>query len=135
MPTVRIDVTPVFQQGNELFCAIDPPGANQQGGMIRLNRGTATTLRFDLQPHPNFPNLRFDPPNDGSNSGSEAFWCDANDCPTHSLMDPQYQNPQLSNGGARLEVDAAPGAAGPSGVHYRLNFDNGCHFDPIIIHT
>jgi hypothetical protein len=130
---VQINVTPLFRQGNEVICDIQPPTANQKGGMIKLSRGNAYALEFTLQP--GTPSgLKFRLPNDGSNDGSRAFWCDPTDCPSHTTLDPQYFNPRLSNGDLTLTVEADPAGMAANAVHYRLNFDNNRYFDPIIIH-
>jgi len=130
---VPISVTPLFRQRNQVICAIQPPPGNQNGGMIKLSRGNGYTLEFKLQPGDPHP-LTFRPPNDGSNDGSRAFWCDSDDCPPNASLDPQYVNPRLSIDRLTLTVDANPAGANKNAVHFRLNFDNNCHFDPIIIH-
>ncbi len=125
---VPISVTPVFRQGNTVVCDIDPPSTFKKGGNIRLPRG-ACTLEFSLQP--GIPaNLKF---RTKQNGASDAFWCDSTTCPAHETLDPQYSNPQVSNGGATVTVAVNPNGQ-QNAVFYRLNFDNACNFDPVIIH-
>ena len=37
-PTVKVDVTPLFTQGREVICAIDPQssGGYSKGGMLKV---------------------------------------------------------------------------------------------------
>jgi hypothetical protein len=122
MATVQIGVTPLFKQGRQIICEIDPPPGNHKGGMLHIGKGNACTLQFDLQagtPNP----LAFD---------GDPFWWESDDCPRNQNCPAPYSNPRVTNKGATLTVDVAA-VPTDSAVHYRLNFDNGCYFDPIII--
>lgn len=125
---VAISVTPLFRQGNTVVCDIDPPSNFKKGGNIKLPKGTCT-LEFNLLAGDPSP-LKFRTKQGGA---SDAFWCDSTACPTHETFDPQYSNPQVLNGGATVTVDVNPSGQ-PNAVFYSLNFDNACHFDPVIIH-
>ena len=127
---VAIDVTPQFVHGHTIICDVDPPSKHHKGGHIRLPRGHSYTLEFKLQPGTP-ANLHFKPDQDGR---CEAFWSDLHECPTHASNVPQYENPRLA-APDRIEVDVDVEQGGkPTAVHYRLNFDDGRYFDPIIIH-
>ena len=125
---VSINVTPLFKQRNMVVCDIDPPANYEKGGNIKLAQGSYT-LEFSLLAGTP-ANLRFRAKPNGDCDG---FWSNADDCPTHDMNDPQYSNPRLANGGSTLLVDVSPSGQ-PNAIHYRLNFDNQCNFDPIIIH-
>lgn len=126
---VDIDVTPVSQVGSTVNCVIDPPSEHKKNGHIRLDKGETYRLRFTLRDG-NLPNLQFKPQVGGS---CDAFWSDQNTCPSSAMSAPQYSD--ASNGPKKLEVnaDVEPGGA-PIEIHYRLNFNDGRSFDPIIIH-
>lgn len=127
---VGIDVTPQFIHGDTIICDVDPPSEHRKGGHIRLPRGEAYTLEFKLLPG-SPANLGFKPETGGQ---CNAFWSDTHQCPQHAMNAPQYKNPRLS-AADRLDVDVDVEHGGePSAVHYRLNFDDGRSFDPIIIH-
>jgi hypothetical protein len=126
---VPIDVTPLFRQGNTVVCDIDPPTRFQKGGNIHLPKDSYT-LEFSLQSGTP-AGLNFQPDRSGV---CDAFWSDSADCPTHAMNNGQYSNPRLTDPTTWcVDVDVASGAP-PLAVHYRLNFDNACNFDPIIIH-
>lgn len=133
---VTIEVEPLFQQRNQVVCAIDPPGSNSKGGSVKLRRGQSYTLEFELQPvNPPAPQVTFRSVPGNPTDGRDAFWCDADDCPRNAQMDAQYGNPRLSNAGRTLKVDVTPSSSSPpNAVHYRLNFEPNGFFDPIIIH-
>jgi hypothetical protein len=127
---VEIDVTPVSQSGNEVNCSIDPPPGHKKNGHIRLDKGEAYVLRFNLRPGI-IPNLQFKPLMGGN---CDAFWSDPASCPLISTNAGQYSNPRLQNAKKlEVDVDIEPGGS-PSEIHYRLNFDQERSFDPIIIH-
>jgi hypothetical protein len=122
---IAIDVTPLFRQKNMVVCDIDPPANYIKGGNVRLPQGNYT-LQFNLLDGTP-AGLNFQPDKNGV---CQAFWSNADDCPTHEMNDAQY-HPTLVNGRTvRVDVDTN----GQNAIHYRLNFDNNCNFDPIIIH-
>jgi len=125
---IAIGVTPLFVQGDMVVCDIDPPSNYHKGGHMKLPKGRAK-LAFSLQAGTP-ANLKF---RTKPNGDSDAFWCDAIACPAHEMTDPQYSNAQVSNNGTTVTVDVVPNGQ-TNAVFYRLNFDNGCSFDPIIIH-
>lgn len=125
---VEIDVTPLSQSDSTVNCSIDPPPAHKKNGNIRLDKGGSYTLQFNLRPG-NIPTLKFKPEVGGS---CDAFWSDGNGCPLSSMNVPQYPGQSLQ-GAKRLDVDVEP-VGSPAEIHYRLNFDEGRSFDPIIIH-
>ena len=127
---VDIDVTPQFVHDDAIICDVDPPEEHRKGGHIRLTRGESYTLGFRLLPgRP--PNVRFRRDQEGK---CDAFWSDLHNCPQQAMNAPQYSEPRLS-GPDRLEVDVnVEHGSEPAAVHYRLNFDDGRSFDPIIIH-
>jgi hypothetical protein len=127
---VGIDVTPQFVHGDTIICDVDPPSEHHKGGHIRLPRGETYTLEFRLLPgHP--PNLHFKADEQGK---CDAFWSDPHKCPQQAMNAPQYRDPRL-NGPNNLVVDVdVEHGGGPVAVHYRLNFDDGRSFDPIVIH-
>jgi hypothetical protein len=126
---VIINVTPLFLQRRKVVaCDIDPPQNLKGGGHVKLSKDTAYQLQFNLQPGP-VPGVAFRA--NKSDGTCDAFWSDPDDCPRNQTNDTDYTptriNPTL------LYVDvAAPGR--DSCVNYRLNFENGWYFDPIIIH-
>ena len=124
---ITIDVTPLFKQGNEVVCAIDPPPGYASGGNIKLSKSGSYTLEFRLLAGTP-AKLKFRPDQAGA---CKAFWSDAADCPTHDMNDQYYRNARLDDP-TTLKVDVDPPGADYA-VHYRLNFDNNGHFDPIII--
>jgi hypothetical protein len=127
---VEIQVTPLSQVGATVNCDIDPPPAHKKNGNIRLDKGDTYTLQFNLRPG-NIPTLQFKPEVGGS---CDAFWSQANICPLTSMNDPQYPDQSLQ-GVKRLDVDVdVEHGEGTVEIHYRLNFDQGRSFDPIIIH-
>ena len=127
---VVIDVTPLSQAGGTVNCIIDPPPAHKKNGKIRLDKGEAYTLQFNLRPG-NLPTLKFKPDVGGS---CDAFWSDASTCPSSSMNATQYPSQSLQ-GTKRLDVDVDVETGGsPLEIHYRLNFDQNRSFDPIIIH-
>lgn len=119
---IQIGVTPLFTQGRQVICKIDPPQGNHKGGMLHIRKRDTGTLRFNLQPGNPNP-LAF---------GRDPFWWDSDDCPMNQNCPAPYSNPRVTNNGSTLSVDVAA-VPEDSAVHYRLNFDNGCYFDPIII--
>jgi hypothetical protein len=127
---VEVDLTPQFVHAHTIICDVDPPKEHHKGGHIRLPRGQSYTLAFKLQPG-SPANLHFKPDQGGK---CDAFWSHPHDCPTHAMNVPEYEQPRLT-APDRLEVDVNVEHVGePSAVHYRLNFDDGRYFDPIIIH-
>lgn len=120
-PTITINVTPLFQQRNQIICAIEPPQGNAKGGMVRLDKGKACTLQFVLQPGKPSP-LGFD-------LGNGFTWA-SDDCPGNAAGASAPYTVK-DNDGTKLTIDV--GTANESAVHYRLNFDNNRFFDPIII--
>jgi hypothetical protein len=131
---IPIEVTPLFKQGNEVVCDIDPPPGYAKGGHIQLSNSSAYTLTFKLLPPVSGPlaGLKFDTDAAGACQG---FWSNAADCPTHAMNDQYYQNPRLDPSDPnKLLVDVdTPG--NDYAVHYRLNFNNNGRFDPIIINN
>lgn len=127
---IEIEVTPQLAQGDSVICDVAAPSEHHKGGHVRLKKGESYTLQFNL--HPGSPtNLHFKPEQGGH---CDAFWSDAHQCPQTSMNAPQYKDPRL-NGPDSLEVDVDVEPGGDaSAVHYRLNFDDGRSFDPIIIH-
>ena len=123
--SITINVKPLFVQKKMVACEIDPPVNYIKGGNISLPQGHYALDFKLLDGAP--PNLNFEPDKNGL---CQAFWSDADDCPTHEMNDPQY-HPTLVDG-RTLHVDVD--TSGQNAVHYRLNFDNGGNFDPIIIH-
>jgi hypothetical protein len=127
---VEIDVTPQFAHGDTIVCDIEPPSEHHKGGHIRLPKGRSYTLQFNLLPGTP-ADLHFKPDLNGK---CEAFWSQAHECPQTATNAPQYKNARL-DGSNRLEVDVDVEEGGdPNAIHYRLNFDDGRSFDPIIIH-
>jgi len=127
---VLIDVTPLSESGGTVDCNIDPPPGHKKNGNIRLDKGNAYTLQFNLKPGA-IPTLKFKPEAGGS---CDAFWSCENTCPLSSMNVPQYPDQSL-HGAKRLDVDVDVEQGGPPlEIHYRLNFDQGRSFDPIIIH-
>lgn len=133
---ITIDVTPKLvqntAQGTLVLCEIDQSGggnSNVKGGLIKLRRGSDYQLTFQIQPG-DVPGLQFD---QGANG---AFWCDMDSCPGGPGNNSQGQlnNPRVDpHDPTKLTVDADPDGT-RNGVHYRLNFNNGGSFDPVIIH-
>jgi hypothetical protein len=126
-PTVKVDVTPLFTQGREVICAIDPQNSgNSKGGMLKLDKGQACTLEFNLQPGTP-SNLAWD--------SSGAFSWDYNDCPGSNGTCPSPYAASAPNG-ATLSV-AVGAVPQEEAAHYRLNFtdanNKSWHFDPVII--
>ena len=124
-PPVKVNVTPLFRQGNQVICAIEPQQqGNAKGGMLRLDRGRSCTVEFSLlagSPDP----LAF--------SANGAFEWASDDCPRPGVGASQpYSNPVVTNEGLKLTVSVGD-VPETSAVHYRLNFDNHLYFDPIII--
>jgi hypothetical protein len=127
---VDIDVTPQFAHGHSIICDVDPPSEHRKGGHIRLKKGEPYTLQFDLRSGTP-ENLHFKPHQDGK---CDAYWSDTHECPQRAMNAPQYKNPRLASAD-RLQVDVdVENDSDPVAVHYRLNFDDGRSFDPIIIH-
>jgi hypothetical protein len=126
---ISIAVTPLATIGSETICAIDPMAGNSghiKGGVIKLTSGSARTLSFEIQPGSSSENF--------SAAGDDAFWCRQGSCPTEKGVSGFLTNPRVPDGKTLL-VDANP-PQGSSGImFYRLNFDDGTHFDPIIIHN
>lgn len=128
-PAVRtaagIIVQPLFKQGHEVVCSIDA-GNYMKGGNISLPQGhyTLTFNLIDGEPR----DLNFK--EDDHQGNCMAFWSSQTDCPNNAMNE---YDPRLENG-RRLLVDVDVNGATPQAVHYRLNFDNNCYFDPIIIH-
>jgi hypothetical protein len=123
-----IDVKPLFKQGHEVVCSVD--GGNfMKGGNIQLPKGQYTLTFNLLDGTP--ANLNFKP--DNSQGECVAFWSDSADCPRNATNDSQYDPWLHSSRTLKVDVDVDPGAP-PEAIHYRLNFDNNCYFDPIIIH-
>jgi hypothetical protein len=126
-PPVKVDVTPLFTQGREVICSIEPQNSgNSKGGMLKLDKGQACTLEFTLQA--GTPNgLAWDP--------SGAFTWDYNDCPGPNGTCP---TPYAASApvGATLKV-AVSAVPQQEAAHYRLNFKDASnkswHFDPVII--
>jgi hypothetical protein len=128
---VTINVTPLFKQRNEVTCDIDPQQGYMKGGNITLSKAASYTLIFCLQPG-NPANLQFQPNQGGT---CAAFWTDTANCPTPNAQDGYYVNPRLDPtdpNNTTLLVDVNPPNVDYA-VHYRLDFNNGCYFDPIII--
>lgn len=123
-----ITVTPLFRQGHEVVCSIDA-GGYMKGGNIELPKGhyTLTFILADGTP----ADLNFEP-ND-VHGDCEAFWSESDDCPKNSTNHLGYSGHLDDPRTLVVNVDVDPGAP-PVAVHYRLNFDNHCYFDPIIIH-
>jgi hypothetical protein len=126
-PTVKVDVTPLFTQGREVICAIDPQNSgNSKGGMLKLDKGQACTLEFNLQPGT---------PSNLSWDAAGAFAWDYNDCPgpNGTCPSPYVASPPS---GSKLSV-AVSSVPQDEAAHYRLNFTDGggksWHFDPVII--
>ena len=127
---VDVNVTPQFVSGDSIICDVDPPIEHSKGGHIRLPRGESYALAFKLLPG-NPDNLRFKPDQNGK---CDAFWSDAQGCPERAMNAPQYGDPRLS-APDRLEIEiGVEHSSDPLAIHYRLNFDDGRSFDPIIIH-
>ena len=127
---VEVQVTPQFAHGDSVICDVSAPSDHHKGGHLRLKKGQSYTLQFDLRPG-SPDDLHFKPEQGGQ---CDAFWSDAHQCPETATNAPQYKDPRLS-GPNRLEIDVDVEHGGdPSAVHYRLNFDDGRSFDPIIIH-
>jgi hypothetical protein len=127
---VEVDVTPQFAHGNAIICDVEPPSQHRKGGHLRLPKGSSYTLQFKLLPGAP-ADLHFKPEHDGA---CDAFWSDAHECPQHAMNARQYKNPRLVDADT-LEVDVdVEHHEPPTAVHYRLNFDDGRSFDPIIIH-
>ncbi|HEX6072945.1 MAG TPA: hypothetical protein VFY95_08055 [Sphingomicrobium sp.] len=126
-PTVKVDVTPLFTQGNEVICAIDPQNsANSKGGMLKLDKGQSCSLEFNLKSG-TAGNLTWDP--------SGAFAWDYNDCPGNNGVCPAPYSAGSPNG-STLTV-AVQAVSQEEAAHYRLNFKDASnkswHFDPVII--
>lgn len=123
---VSVDVTPMLQQGNEIFCEIDPsqgtPGKFVKGGVIKLPAGGQFDLTYNLKAG-DIPGLQFD--------AADPFCSDASTCPAPGAQNGQYANPRVT-APTTLSVEAAP-VPPRNAVHYRLNFSNGTYCDPIII--
>jgi hypothetical protein len=127
---VRVAVTPTLVQGGTVVCEIDGgPGAGGKvkGGIIKL-KGGPYQLMFEIQTG-DVPGLQFD------KGAGGAFWCDMDSCPAGlgNNSNGQLSNPVVSPDGLTLTVDADPKPP-RNAVHYSLNFNNGCRYDPIIIH-
>jgi len=130
---VDVDVTPLFiAKGNEIICDIDPPPGYAKGGNIQLEKNSSYTLAFNLRAPISGPlaGLGFDIDQAGVCQG---FWSDDGGCPTHETNAQYYSKARLDpNNSKRLLVDVDPPGQ-EYAVHYRLNFNNKGHFDPIII--
>ena len=124
--TVSVDVTPLFQQGNVVACDIGSSAMN--GGGIKLDKKKAYTLEFNLKAGTP-AGLKFRAnKQDGS---CDAFWSDPNDCPRNQTNVGSYVPTRTSDSKVTVQVNA-PGQ--DACVYYRLNFENGRYFDPIIVH-
>lgn len=129
---VGIIVTPVLQSGENVACEVNAAAgssSNVKGGMVKLKGGKEYDLQFAL-PSPNDLGLSFMP------DGDDAFWCCTDECPTEegNGSGGWLSNPTVSADQLTLTVNAAPPNGGKGMIFYRLNFDNGSYFDPIIIH-
>lgn len=127
---VDVNVTPQFINGGSIICDVDPPIEHRKGGHIRLPRGDSYILAFRLMPgKPD--EIRFKPDQNGK---CDAFWSDAQGCPGRAMNVSSYGEPRLI-APDRLEVEInVEQGSDPAAIHYRLNFDDGRSFDPIIIH-
>lgn len=127
---VEVDVVPQFVHGTSIICDVDSPSGHLQHGHIRLKKGQTYTVEFRLNPG-NPRDLHFKPDQDGN---CEAFWSHEHHCPETRMNARQYSNARLETAD-KLQVDVnLEQERDPSAVHYRLNFDDGHSFDPIIIH-
>lgn len=127
---IEIDVTPQFAHGDSVICDVAAPPEHHRGGHVRLKKGQSYTLQFELRPG-SPANLHYKP---AQNGHCDAFWSDVHQCPQTARNAPQYKDPRLgSPNRLEVDVDVEPGGD-PTAVHYRLNFDDGRSFDPIIIH-
>lgn len=123
---VSVNVTPLFQQGNVVACDIMCNAMN--GGSIKLEKAKAYTLEFNLTSGAP-AGLKFRAnKQDGS---CDAFWSDPNDCPHNQTNAAGYAATRQGDSLVSVDVNA-PGQ--DACVYYRLNFENGRYFDPVIIH-
>lgn len=130
---VGIIVTPIVQSGDNVACEIDATAGNSsnvKGGMVKLKGGKEYDLQFAL-PSPNDLGLLFEA------DGDDAFWCCTYECPTKegNGSGGWLSNPTVSPDQLTLTVHAAPPNGRKGMIFYRLNFNNGGSFDPIIIHN
>lgn len=131
--SMGIELTPVLQIGNTVVCEVDPKAGGGgsgkvKGGVINLKKRDSYQLEFEIKDG-NPPNLKFAP------AGDDAFWCGTGTCPTSkgNGSGGVLYNPTVTASGSKLTVDVDSSPS--SGIYfYRLNFDNGGNFDPIIIH-
>jgi hypothetical protein len=126
-----IAVTPILKNGTTTVCEIDAlagGSSHVKGGIIKLDRKKSYSLRFEIQPTTNFPNLSFEA------TGAEAFWCNPTTCPTNTGLGGFLTNPGVSTDKKVLTVDVDPSSTDGM-VFYRLNFADGTNCDPIIIHN
>jgi hypothetical protein len=123
---VQINVKPLFRQRNTIVCDIDPPPGNSQGGNMHLPQGSYL-LKFNLL-EGKMPDLQFKADQHGV---CQAFWSDADDCPNNEMNNDQYSPTRKDGKTIWVNVDTD---GNQNAIHYRLNFDNNCKFDPIIIH-
>lgn len=136
--TVGIAVTPILQDtgANTTACEIDAMSGSSshvKGGIVKLKSNNSYELNFEIQQSsdPGAPDVLFATP------GTEAFWCDADSCSLASGPPPNgcfLSNPTVSADQKTLTVEANPGG-GDGLMFYRLNFDDGTSYDPIIIHN
>lgn len=124
----EITVTPLFRQGHEVICSVDAGGL-MKGGNIELPKGKYTLIFKLLDGKP--AGLNFEP--DDQHGECDAFWSDSIDCPRNATNQDGYTARLCDPRTLSVEIDVDQ-AAPPIAVHYRLNFDNHCYFDPIIIH-
>lgn len=123
---VTINVVPLFQQGNVVAC--DLVSADMNGGNLKLDKKKAYTLQFNLQAGtPTGLQFRANK-QDGS---CDAFWSDPDDCPHNQTNVAGYAPSRTSGTQLTVNVDA-PGQN--ACVYYRINFENGRYFDPVIVH-
>ena len=127
-----IAVTPVFTDGSTTtICEIGDlpggPGNNAKGGVIKLKKNKSYRLSFEIQSTAAVPNLKF------KANGDDAFWCSTSvGCPTAKGVGGFLKNPVVSNNNRTLTVEADEGNSDLYDF-YRLNFDDGTCWDPVII--
>lgn len=129
---VEIIVTPIVQSDDNVACEINAAAgssSNVKGGMVKLKNGKSYQLQFEL-PAANSLGLIF------PSAGEDAFWCCTTECPTEAGNDSGgwLSDPEVSDDGLTLTLQANPPHGDKGLIFYRLNFDNGASFDPIIIH-
>jgi hypothetical protein len=130
---VNILVKPLFRDGTDVVCAINPATGSEkyvQGGIIILDaekRGEKFKLNFELLHDPDFT----------MNWHSKKFAAKKNSCPPVGYLDDQFTSPTVSPAApSKLVVSVQPNKARHT-VHYALYFDDGnghmCTCDPIIL--